>query len=291
MTTPGLCRTPECERTTTTATLVCDACTHRLAVALADVPGLLAELDVEITRQARRPRPAGHTRPTEPPLPLDLHASEARDVLVRTLGMWRRTLAGDAQEAPGRPIGPFCRAGCGHPSCARRRAAQPVPRGATVAALLRTLIPDIRRHPEGGHLVDEITAAVDQARYHLYGADTPGYTLAGLCPDCGRPVYARPDAATAQCHDRDCLGLVDTAQWRTDVRAQLAAQVLPLTEVRQALTTLGHPVPLGTLKSWAHRGRLVPCWATDDGRQRPLYLVEDALALLTPTTTEETHTA
>ncbi|GAA1455435.1 hypothetical protein [Nocardiopsis tropica] len=322
MTTPGVCRVPDCDRLTTDH--VCDTCAHRLAVALRDVPALLEDLDVEITKQARRARLEGGGRRTEVPLPFAVPASEARDVLVRTLAVWRRTLAGDPHTAPVPWFGPVCHPGCPHPSCRRLRASQPVPRvrdrvrdaGLTirhraarpagpacwpschhtscatirpprpprvpgVAGLLLALLEDIRTTAAGGHLVDELCAAVDQARDHVHRGDTPGAQLAGLCPTCSRPVYARPAAATARCHDVDCRGLVDTAEWRQRARVEIARQVLPAADVVRALGALGHPISAHTLKSWVRRDRLRPCWATTDGRQRPLYLVADALDLTT----------
>lgn len=325
MTTPGVCRVPTCDQLT--ADTVCDTCAHRLAVALRDVPALLEDLDVEITRQARGPRQPGG-RSTEIPLPFASDASAARDTLVSTLGTWRRTLAGNPHSAPVPASGPVCHPGCPHPSCRRLRASQPVPRardrvrdaGMTVrhrhtppagpacwpvchhttcaairpprpprvpgvAGLLLALLEDIRTARAGGYLVDEITAAVDQAREHVHRGDTPGSVLAGLCPDCDRPVYARPEAATARCHDAECPGLVDVAVWRTRARTEIDDVIMPAADAARALTALGIPVSAARIRQWgSRRGRhraapkLLPQWTDPHGR--PLYRVGDVRALL-----------
>lgn len=261
MTAPGgLCRTPNCDTPVADA-WVCSTCTHRLTVALGDAPDLLAELDVDLTRQARTGDRVGG-RSTETPLPFDVDASIIRDVLTSTMRTWALVLAGDLLGEP--------------------------PADAALPAHLGARITHIRQHVDGGQIVDEITAAVTAARDHLHRGDRTPSTLAGTCPECGHTVYARQGDPVGHCRTPDCDGQVDVAAWRQTARAALPDQVLPISGVHQALTTLGHPTRLGTLKSWAHRGRLVPCWATTDGRQTALYLVADAIAL---TTTRKTTAA
>jgi hypothetical protein len=256
----GTCRTPECENLVADA-WVCSTCAHRLDVALADAPDLLAELDVDLTRQGRTGQRVGG-RSTERPLPYDPGASLIRDALASTLRTWCLIIDGDL-------LGQ-------------------APADDRLAEHLADRIERVRHHTEGGTCVDEVCAAVTAAREHLLAADRDPSMLAGHCPDCHTPVYAREGAATAPCRRDGCDGMVDVAAWRQGARDSLRTAVLPLADTHQALTALGHPVPLGTLKSWVRRGRLRPCWATDD--QRALYLVADAITLTKPTTKTPTAT-
>lgn len=251
MTTPGgTCRTPACDTPVADA-FVCTTCTHRLRVALGDVPDLLTELDVDLTRQSRSGNRVGGRSP-ETPLPFDVDASITRDALVSTMRTWALVLAGDLLGTP--------------------------PADTALPAHLGARITHIRQHPDAGQIVDEITAAVTAARDHLHRADRTPSTLAGTCPDCSHTVYARQGDTTGQCRTPDCDGTVDVAAWRQAARAALPTQVLPMADLIRALTVLGHPVPEGTVKSWIRRKRLAPT-GTEQGRR--LYLVADAITLTT----------
>ena len=258
MTAPGgLCRTPNCDTPVADA-WVCTTCAHRLTVALGDAPDLLQELDVDLTRQARSGNRVGG-RSTETPLPFDVDASIIRDVLTSTMRTWALVLAGDLLGEP--------------------------PAAATLPAHLGARITHIRQHPDGGQIVDEITAAVTAARDHLHRSDRAPSILAGTCPDCGHTVYARQGDDTGHCRTPDCEGTVDVAAWRQTARATLPDRALPMAQLVRALAVLGHHVPEGTVKSWIRRGKLVSS-GTEEGRR--LYLVADAITL---TTTRKTTAA
>ncbi|WP_435109944.1 hypothetical protein [Nocardiopsis synnemataformans] len=263
MTTPGgTCRVPDCDRIVADA-WVCSTCTHRLTVALTDAPDLLAELDVDLTRQSRTGQRVGG-RSVERPLPYDPAASLVRDALTSTLRTWCLVLAGDL-------LGQ-------------------APADSRLVAHLAAQLERVRHHVEGGAAVDEITAAVTAARDHLHRGDTPGSVLAGLCPDCGNPVYAREGAATARCHEPECDGLVDVAAWRQRARSDIDEVLMSAADAARALTTLGEPVTAARIRQWgSRRGRkraapkLTPRWVDPLGR--PQYRVGDIRALLNPTTT------
>lgn len=246
----GICRTPDCDQLVADA-WICNTCTHRLQVALADTPELLDELDIDLTRQARRGIQVGG-RSSEAPLPFDPHASHTRDVLTSTLRTWCLVLAGDILGEP--------------------------PIDADLSPTLADHIDQVRQHPEAGQLVDEITAAVTAARDHLDTTTRAPSILAGNCPTCEHTVYAREGSHVARCRTPDCDSTVDVAEWRQRARQSLPTQELPMADLLRALHVLGHDTPPGTVKSWIHRDRLTPS-NTREGR--PVYRVADALALTT----------
>ncbi|GAA1994258.1 hypothetical protein GCM10009799_20450 [Nocardiopsis rhodophaea] len=253
MTTGGTCRVPECDTLVADAH-VCAQCAHRLTIALDDVADLADELDVSLSRQSRRGGRVG-ARSAEVPLPFDVGASIVRAALVETLATWARVLSGDVlADLPG------------------------IDTPASAAAWLAERVEEIRHHVDGGHLVDEVIAAVEGARDEVHGPRSGASILAGQCPRCGQPVYARQGAPTARCRREGCAGGVDVEAWRADALAALADAVLPAADVVRALAAVGHPVEAGTLRSWVARGHL----ATADhqgagGRAR--YRVADALTL------------
>jgi hypothetical protein len=245
----GTCTAPDCDQLVADA-WVCSTCTHRLRVALTDAPDLLAELDIDLTRQSRTGTRIGG-RTAERPLPYDPAASLVRDALTSTLRTWCLVLAGDL-------LGQ-------------------APADEDLVEHLADRIEAVRHHIEGGTLVDEVCAAVTIARTHLHRDHDPTL-LAGNCPTCGHTVYARHGAATARCHTPDCDGVVDVAAWRLRARQSLPTRTLPMAQLLRALAVLGHDVPEGTVKSWIHRGHLQPT-GTRDGRH--VYRVADAIALTT----------
>lgn len=243
----GVCRA-DCDQLVADA-WVCNTCVHRLRVALDDVGDLLDELDIDITRQGRRGDRVGG-RSVERPLPFDPTASIMRDALTDTLRTWCRDLLS---------LSP---AGSGH----------------GLATLLSDRLADVRQHPDGGTLVDEVTAVVNAARDQVHGRDRASSALAGYCPTCGAAVYARPQAATARC--RTCHEVVDAADWRRRALAAVGSEAMTAANAARALTTLGHPVSADRIRQWAKRRKLSPVSADPLGR--PLYLVADVRDLITP---------
>jgi hypothetical protein len=254
MTTPGgVCRVPDCDALVADA-WVCSTCAHRLRVALTDAPDLLAELDVDITRQGRRERQPGRVS-GEPLLPFDVTASIVRDALVSTLRTWALVLAGDLLGAP------------------------PAPDGTGLAAHLAGRLEEIRHHVEGGALVDEITAAVTAARDQIHGRDHTTTVLAGYCPHCQSAVYAPRNARDARCGRDGCSGTVDPLAWRESALQALDGDALTAADAARALTALGTPVTAARIRQWAARDRIRPVWA--DHLRRPLYPLATIRALLT----------
>jgi hypothetical protein len=247
-----MCRTPECGRSAldTPAATVCATCAHRLALALDDVPHLAAELDTAVARLTRRGRCGGRTPSADPLLPFDPDAAIIRDALSETLGTWASVLSGDV-------LGPA-----------------PAATSAGLAAWLSARMGAIRRHVDGGHIVDEITAAVGAARDEVHGPDRSARMLAGACPACGTPVYAPQGAREARCHRDGCGGMVDAVSWRYAAIQGLRSAVLPAVDAARAASLItGREITAARVRQWRRRGRIVPAGTGPGGN--PHYLVAD----------------
>lgn len=99
----------------------------------------------------------------------------------------------------------------------------------------------------------------------------------GTHPDgagCGGELYLRSGHTGGHC--RQCGATFTTEEQRAFLAEQFASRLMTQSELVSALVVLGEPVPIATIKSWVHRGRLVEA-APGDG----LYRIADALELAT----------
>jgi hypothetical protein len=251
---------------------VCRACTGRLRGLLTDLPGLMADLDIALTQQARFSARVG-SRATEARLPIGLPASDAAFVA-------RTTILANVE---------WITAVRGHG----------IPQTwAMIATYLVEATPWLSRHPDGPQVVDELTAAVVNARRVI---DRPAdRTYLGRCGalveiditayadpapvavavDCPHELYApvdRPDIDCPRC------GTAWNVRARQDtLLAQLREHVLPAVDVARAVDGLGTPITPEVIRQWKRRGVLTPA-ADEQGRPRadergrPLYRVGDVL--------------
>ncbi|GAB3693478.1 hypothetical protein [Nocardiopsis oceani] len=252
--TGGICTVPDCDTIVADAH-VCSMCAHRLSIALGDVGDVMGELETELTRQGRRGGRVGG-RSSEVPLPFDVSASIVADALASTLSTWARVVWGDVLGAP---------AGLDDAEAA--------------AAFLADRVEEARHRPDGGALVDEVTAAVEAARDQVHDpGDSSASALLGLCPDCGQALYGRETVREARCRRDGCDGVVDSAEWRYDALQRLTEAVLPAVDVaRAASLLLGADISAARVRQWRRRGRLDP---VDPDADRPHYRVSDIRQLL-----------
>jgi hypothetical protein len=222
---------------------------------LRDVPPLLRELDVTISRQAGRgDGGAGGDR-----VDFDERAAAAaaalRDVLARWVAEWARSARILAADAPA--FARMMATTTGH------------------AALLATR--ELTGVAWAPRLAGELRDACDEAWQRV--DRPPDTSFSGWCtaPDCGRALYALEGASTVTCPGCRTDYDVDSSQ-----RLLLATAA---TETADA-TTLGRAlrIPPSTIRGWRHQQRLQQ--ATDStGRLlysldgRPLYRVADVQAL------------
>lgn len=175
--------------------LLCVTCTQRLDYALSDVPAVVTELDVTLSKQARmenaskgglaRERNAYHG-----------DASIAAGVLENTLITWARDVSNESWQPEGGElivaraktspyIGPF-HDQCRHRSCERMRVCwvEPAPVAVLQAAhLLRSEMPAIRKHPAVDEMLDQIESAIQQAWSTVDRAANRTRFPVGPCPE------------------------------------------------------------------------------------------------------------
>ena len=245
---------------------------NRLEQLLAETPAIVAELDTTITRQAHITLTSAGRRPAEPkeahdglgvheqPLPFNLGASEALDLLHRTLWPWVR----EGLEA--------------HPEMPT-----PSPGAVGLSRALLRLHGWLQGHPDGALAIDEITYAHVVARRAIdRGADLD---YAGPCgadidgETCPEDLYVAHDALVARC--RTCGTEWDVPERRATLLEVARDRLVTTTEACRAVKTYGangeHVTP-AMLRGWKHRGRIVGHPDPRDGRDR--YRLGDVLDLM-----------
>jgi hypothetical protein len=200
---------------------------------------IAADLDDAIARLLKRGAGGGSTSP-EPPLPLDMAASDAKRALQDELYRWCRVLC-----APSWSWGSI----------------------ADMTHWLVRHLGDARQHARAAEMLTGIRTAVHRA---LAVIDRkPERAPAGQCDNCGRQLLAELGAESVTCAcGMTALALQDKRRERA-----AAADVLgTAAEISGALERIGIRIPRGTITSWASRGRLLP-------RPGGAYALSDVLAL------------
>ncbi|MBM0205053.1 hypothetical protein JNW90_19845 [Micromonospora sp. STR1s_5] len=297
-----------CGRPDPTGGYVCPKCYQPIRQALTDMADLAGEPEVNIARQARYGDRDG-PRSAEPPIPVDLKASNAAWAAAHVVVSWMDHIA-TARGVPlprrrPRVVGPLC-AGpgwtalpgrCGHQSCDEirdRRAEHPVAAAATfVAEHLHWL----RRQPDATDAAEELLGAAHAVKRLVENPADRWYAGTCLTPIDGDPeqrctteLYAWPGVTWVRCPG--CQTTHQTGprvRWLLDEARDVHGTA---TQLATAAARLGRPCTPGQLRALAQRGRLRQATvALDDGTEgpqelawdqwlRPLYRFGDILALL-----------
>ena len=222
------CASPSCEYPTQPETFVCKICVQQLSRDLGDVPALIDDLHITLTRQDVLGGSSGR-RAAETSLPWKDTASEALWVLTNVVMSWTREIQDpDTIPFPDAPI-----------------------------AGARWLLSNVRHaagHKDAGQLVDEIASAVARA-YEVIDRP-PALLLAGQCGNdgCEEYLYAKPEAKTTKC--RACETVHEVEERRQWLVAYASEMQLPaalcLSWVR---LLMGKTIPRGTWDRWVHYGR------------------------------------
>lgn len=222
---------------------LCTACMTTLHTTVLQVPRLLVELDVTITKQARQTRPGGSGSGGERPLVLNLAASDA----AGQVKMWLRAVA-HLTVASGEPV-----------PVGMRDLAAWTARRLSVAA----------RHPEIAdywvglmHAVAEGERAIDLPRERR---------VVGTC-DCGELLVTSRTEGEVQC--RQCEVLWDIADCEDMRREKLMGKSVATADlVRIFRRVLGVSLKTTTVRKWVERGQIRPVSADP-----VMFLVADAVA-------------
>lgn len=224
-----------CTKPTTTGYL-CTGCGDQLHGWLAEAPELGRQLDIEITRQARRAKgPSAVVKGAAQPLPVNLHASAVKDRVKAALRALQRSVA------PDRPTGNTIDGMC---------------------AWLTLHEPTIALRPDAGPLVTALEDALKRARRCC--DNPPEQRFIGQHP-CGERLHAwRNQADDRGLREERWIQCPGCGQ-RVGVEEAIAAledrcrdQLLTLREI----ATLAQ-IKLGTVQRWADRKRILPAGLVD----------------------------
>lgn len=223
---------------------VCDTCVTHLTNDLSSVAALWVELEVTLTRQdALTSWPPSMASSAEVPLLFKESASDARWVLINTIGTWGRLLADHLGVQP--PIRP--------------------------AKWLRIHVHELSTHPAAGEAVDEIASMVRLANSVI---DRPREKLfAGACgtEDCDTVLWAKPGDSRVRC--RECDAVFDVQDRREHML--IAASVLSVTRTEGASwisLLMDKRIPDNTWDQWVQRGKLHQVGSKEvKGKIRPTY--------------------
>lgn len=228
---------------------VCPRCVERLECDCANVPALVEQLNITITRLDHVYAPAAPAdAEADETMPYNIAASQALDALRWALAT--TALHAGASQAQWDDDDPEI-----------------------IAAWIATNTATIASSDRGGPGVTSIREATSLA---LKAIDTlPERILAGPCPDCGTRLMAFKDATKVWC---------DVCQQRHQVAGLKAAMLDKLgrergstTAIANMLRAAGLYIPRPTVESWAARGKLTRDGETAMGSAA--YLVADALPL------------
>lgn len=247
---------------------VCARCTATLRGLLTDLPGLMADIEDATAKRLRFGGTAVRRQAADHPLPLSLAASDAGWVARQTLLAWTdwiTAVRGHRVPDTWREVGDY------------------------LAGWHRGAIDWVSRHPDGPVCVDELTAALRQARAAVdrpaerqYAGPCTATTVDddGLAADCTGELYARPGATEVACPE--CGAVYPLAQRRAWLLEQAEDRLLPAAELARAVDGLGVVVTSSTVRSWVRRGRLVARGrtVTAGGRAAATYRVGDVLDLV-----------
>jgi hypothetical protein len=249
------CSSPQCPYTQHNGFL-CRTCTDRLKGDLTAVPWLLEDLEVTITRQDRLFDPSGRSSNDERPLPIRLHAMEARRDLNTTLASWAMHIAGRLEGLEGDGWTEL-----------------------RLAAFLLDNLNTILTDPAAGMIADEIGYARNMAQRAIDKPEPRVY--AGPCEVCEMDMYARPSAAEVACKNPDCGAIYPIEARRRWLLGKAEDQLLTAIGLSRALPgLLGQPLTADMVKGYARRGRLAQHPPLPKRPRDPLYRVGDVIDLL-----------
>ena len=235
---------------------VCMTCTNRLERALGDIPALWDELDIVLTRQARYN--ATEARPgAETALAFNQRASDTGTALRNILTTWCKLIG----EERGRNM--------------------PADIPAAMAKWMLHHVTWIRHHRAGADCVEEILSVVNDAR-RLVDRPAPR-VYAGPCQDCGKDMYAKPDASTVMC--RPCGLEYSVSEMQAWMWRETRERLVTAKEAVVLFGRFGFVVPQKTIEKWRQRKRLSE--HGEDRNGRTLYRFEDVWVLAVGDTPSE----
>jgi hypothetical protein len=252
------CASPDCQFIQHNGFL-CRTCTDKLRGDLSAVPWLLEDLEVTICRLDKLHDPTGRSG-GEKPLPIRLHAMEARRDLNTTLASWAVHIAGRLGGLDRDTIWTELR----------------------LAAYLLRNLNTILTDPNAGMIADEVGYARRMAQKTI---DKPEpRVFVGPCEFCEMDMYAHPSAAEVVCKNPDCgdepYPIEARRRW---LLGKAQDQLLTAIDMSRALAGLlpkEKTITASMLRGLARRGRLTQHAPLPDQPKRPRYRVGQLLEIL-----------
>lgn len=241
---------PACKSEAPGDRFICQPCGDWLAHDLGDIPALVEQLEIDLSKQhgvqlgkgkpgtetvdAEDKKYAGTLTPK--PIPYDLRASEALTDLKIVLVGWTRVLVEDRN--------------------------QPWPQDdpVSISRWLMCRVDLIRDHEAGDEAIREVRTAVKKARRTLDRKRELIY--AGPCEvkDCTEHLYARPKAKEVVC--TACRSIHDVAERREWMMDAIRDMLTTPSEAVTLLTYFGlrhdRKQAANLISTWAKRKRLLP---------------------------------
>lgn len=247
--------TCNCGKPTRDNAYVCDECLTDLAKALGDVPWLVEQLDITLTKARGVDYAAmGGSPSSEKPMMLPFAAYEASGQLRQALVMWVRFCDEESVRHQSPKVG------------------LPADTLQAMSAWLLWRVDGLGLSDLGSDAVSEITRAVGRARSVI---DRPAERkYAGPC-ECGRDLYSKPGAKLTKC--KGCEREYDVEAMVSWMRAGVLGR---LVTAREGTTLLGRfdlPTKQDTIDKWHERKRIVDHGSNAEGKR--LYLIDDLIGL------------
>lgn len=221
------------------------AASGRLRADMANLPDLMRELELAITRQVHMGS-ANTTRGER--LPWNATAADAAWTARMTILVWTDHWA--------------------------RELGQPIPdTWPSIAAFLSRIADRLTTTPTGAQALDELLYAT---RICWHAIDRPPERVyAGPCPECGTDVTGPPRAVTAKC--RECGREIDVEAALDTMYDALDGMILPVSWAAHAASMLtGIPVTPKQVNKWHERGKVL---RRGHGRHGHTYRVGDITEL------------
>lgn len=253
-TTGPLCVVEHCDYPAHKDTQICTICRDKLTRELAELPSLLEDLYVTLSRQTALGR--NGSRSASAALPFDPRASMAAEVLRSTLIGWVRELHDQAEYWP-------------------------IDTLHAVAVWLYARRHRLLDHPAVEQACDEIGHACALARR---ATDRPPVRIyAGRCGylGCDEDLMAKPGRDTVRC--RRCGTIHDVGARRDRMLAELDSMLLTASEIARIGAYLGELTggrerARKLINKWYERGRLVAHGLSRDGV--PMFLFGEVVGML-----------
>jgi hypothetical protein len=229
--------------------MACRGHWNRLEQTLGEIPELVDELNTTITLRSVGPR---GPRSGEVPMPYGLAASDALELLHRTLWPWVR----EGMES--------------HPNDTFRG----TPGVVGLSRALLRYFGWLKGHPDGQLVIEEVAYAVKQATRSI---DTPPKsTYIGPCdtPECEAELHVRAHATYAKCHL--CGAVTNVEDKMYDAYRAASDRAWTVNEATTIIRNAGMvPASTAQVDRWARSGRLIPAGHSITGA--PLYRLHDLI--------------